>query len=100
PFSQIHPACRDYLQAAAGLRDTWSQLVPEQIEARYHHDASLPAITDARDLDRCYQMKDLLVHPLTARRLLDEEPVDSATIRHELLEVIAHAGVLQVMTGG
>lgn len=97
PFTARFPACRDYLQAARGLRERWSSLTLAQIETDYHHDGALPPIADARDRALCYQMKDLLVHPLTALRMLGESPVDRAGIEHEIVEVVAHGRALQAL---
>lgn len=99
-FSRRNPACADYLQAASALREQWHAMEPERIEADFHHDAALPAIADAAQRPVCYQMKDLVVHPLTARRLLAEPSVDRAALRHEIVEVIAHGGALAAMTAG
>lgn len=98
PFSVQHPVCRDYLAGAMGLRDRWSTLSLERIEADYHHDAALPRIANAGDQGLCYQMKDLLVHPLTALRLLREPVVDRATLSHEITEVVAHGRALQALS--
>lgn len=97
PFSVRHPVCRDYLAGAMGLRDRWSTLSLERIEADYHHDAALPRIASVGDHGLCYQMKDLLVHPLTALRLLREPAVDRATVSHEITEVVAHGRALQAL---
>ena len=81
-----------------GLRESWSTLSIERIEADYHHDAALPRIASAGDHGLCYQMKDLLVHPLTALRLLREPVVDRATLSHEITEVVAHGRALQALS--
>lgn len=98
PFSARHPVCRDYLAGAMRLRESWSTLSLERIEADYHHDAALPRIASAGDHGLCYQMKDLLVHPLTALRLLHEPVVDRATVSHEITEVVAHGRALQALS--
>lgn len=97
PFSARHPVCRDYLAGAMVLRDSWSTLSLERIEADYHHDAALPRIASAGDHGLCYQMKDLLVHPLTALRLLREPVVDRTVVSHEITEVVAHGRALQAL---
>ena len=97
PFVARHPACAAYLQAARALRSRWESMSVEQIEADYHHDGVLPGIADPRDRALCYQMKDLLVHPLTALRLLRETPVDRASVEHEIVEVVAHGKALQAL---
>jgi hypothetical protein len=96
-FSLRFPACRDYLAAARGLKDHWPSLTLAQIESDYHHDGALPAIAAPEDRALCYQMKDLLVHPLTALRMLGESPVDRAGVEHEIVEVIAHGRALQAL---
>jgi hypothetical protein len=96
-FSARHPVCRDYLAAALPLRKTWSNLSLAQIERDYHHDAALPKIASAGDHGLCYQMKDLLVHPLTALRMLGEPEIDRAGIAHEITEVVAHGRALQAL---
>ncbi|KFN49468.1 hypothetical protein [Arenimonas composti] len=97
PFVQRFPACGDYLRASTGLREAWRTLSPARIEADYHHDGALPPVADPRERARCYQMKDLVVHPLTARRLLEEPAPDRAALRHEIVEVVAHGGALRAM---
>jgi len=97
PFSTRHPACAPYLQAARGLSDRWAALSLEAIERDYHHDGALPTISDADERTLCYQMKDLLVHPLTALRLLAEPTLDRAQLRHEIVEVLAHGKALQAL---
>jgi hypothetical protein len=42
-------------------------------------------------------MPDLLVHPLTALRMLGEPEVDRAGITHEITEVVAHGRALQAL---
>lgn len=96
-FSARHPVCRDYLAAALPLHERWSELTLAQIERDYHHDAALPKIASAGDHGLCYQMKDLLVHPLTALRMLGEPEVDRAGITHEITEVVAHGRALQAL---
>ena len=60
---------------------------------------ALPPIEDASTRAVCYQMKDLLVHPLTALRLLREEAPDAAAVRHEVVEVVAHSQALAALAG-
>ncbi|TNJ35685.1 hypothetical protein [Arenimonas terrae] len=96
-FSARHPVCRDYLAAALPLRETWPTLSLARIERDYHHDAALPKIASAGDHGLCYQMKDLLVHPLTALRMLAEPEIDRAGIAHEITEVVAHGRALQAL---
>ena len=69
----------------------------DTIERDYHHDAALPKPAHEGNRALCYQMKDLLVHPLTALRLLREQPVDVDSIRHEIVEVIAHGRALAAL---
>lgn len=97
PFTARYPACADYLAATRRLNGSWASLSLEQIEKDYHHDGALPAIDDPANRALCYQMKDLLVHPLTALRMLQETPVDRAGIEHEIVEVIAHGRALQAL---
>src|SRR5690606_13342298 len=97
PFSTRFPACAAYLDAAVALSGSWSTLSLEEIEHGYHHDAALPAVAAASDQGLCYQMKDLLVHPLTALRMLQEEAVDAAALQHEIIEVVAHGEALRAL---
>ena len=99
PFVARRPACADYLRAAAGLHLTWKTLSVETIERDYHQDAALPPIADPAAKAVCYQMKDLVVHPLTALRLLQDDAPDAAAVRHEIVEVAAHAQALAALTG-
>ena len=97
PFVARYPACAAYLSATRALNQSWPSLSLEQIEKDYHHDGALPAIADPKDRALCYQMKDLLVHPLTALRMLRDTPVDRAGLEHEIVEVIAHGRALQAL---
>ncbi len=97
PFAARFPACTEYLTATRVLNDRWQSLSLEQIEKDFHHDGALPAVAEPQDRALCYQMKDLLVHPLTALRMLGESPVDRAGIEHEIVEVIAHARALRAL---
>jgi hypothetical protein len=97
PFAVRYPACADYLRASRQLTANWESLSLAQIEKDYHHDAALPAIADPKNRALCYQMKDLLVHPLTALRMLRETPIDRAGVEHEIVEVIAHGKALQAL---
>jgi hypothetical protein len=97
PFAARYPACADYLRASRQLSASWESLSLEQIEKDYHHDGALPAIADPKNRALCYQMKDLLVHPLTALRMLRETPIDRAGVEHEIVEVIAHGKALQAL---
>ena len=99
PFVARRPACAGYLRAASTLRERWSTLSVAEIERDYHHDAALPPIEDASTRAVCYQMKDLLVHPLTALRLLREEAPDTAAVRHDVVEVVAHSQALAALAG-
>lgn len=100
PFVARFPVCADYLQATQALSAAWSSLSLEQIEADYHKDGALPKIENAQDRALCYQMKDLLVHPLTGLRLLQEPELDVASLRAEIDEVIAHGGALKALVAG
>ena len=97
PFSARFPVCADYLAATQGLNATWRTLSLERIEADFHKDGALPKIEGAQDRALCYQMKDLLVHPLTGLRLLEEPTLDVASLRHEIDEVVAHGGALKAL---
>jgi len=99
PFSARRPACADYLRAASALRDRWSTMTLDEIEQGYHRDDALPAIADPNARAVCYQMKDLIVHPLSALRLLQEDAVDTSALRHEVVEVVAHSQALALLTG-
>jgi hypothetical protein len=85
------PDCKAYLEATLKIRDIWSQLSPEVIERDYHHDGALP-VSDATAV--CYHMKDLIVHPATALKLLSLPEPDRLRAARELEEVVAHAGVV------
>lgn len=99
-FTLRYPACALYVAAAATLADRWQSLSVTEIERNYHQDGVLPPIADPDQHALCYQMKDLLVHPLTALRMLDEEPVDLRAVRDEIVEVVAHAAALRILTSG
>jgi len=95
PFVAQFPVCGDYLKATQRLNTSWSSLSLEQIEADYHKDGALPRIENAQDRALCYQMKDLLVHPLTGLRLLKEPELDVKSLRHEIDEVVSHGAALK-----
>lgn len=97
PFLAQFPVCGDYLQATQALNTLWSSLSLEQIEADYHEDGALPRIENAQDRVLCYQMKDLLVHPLTGLRLLQEPKLDVTSLRAEIDEVVSHGGALKAL---
>ena len=97
PFVERFPVCADYLRATQALKTTWRTLSLEQIEADFHKDGALPEIQVAQDRALCYQMKDLLVHPLTGLRLLEEPALDTKSLRHEIDEVVAHGGALKAL---
>jgi hypothetical protein len=94
-FLEIKPHCRAYLDTALSLRERWQDLDAAAIEAGYHKDGALPAVDDAA---ACYHMKDLIVHPITARALLREAPEQRAPARREIEEVLAHIGVVRATT--
>jgi hypothetical protein len=91
-FLDLKPHCRAYLETALALRERWQDLDAAAIEAGYHKDGALPAVDDAA---ACYHMKDLIVHPITARALLREAPDQRAPARREIEEVLAHIGVVR-----
>ena len=97
PFVARFPVCADYLHATQALKTTWRNLSLERIEADFHKDGALPKIEGAQDRALCYQMKDLLVHPLTGLRLLEEPALDTASLRREVDEVVAHGGALKAL---
>lgn len=97
PFIARFPVCADYLAAARALNATWTTLSLERIEADFHHDGALPALAAPQDRALCYQMKDLLVHPLTGLRLLQEREPDPKTLRHEIDEVVSHGAALKAL---
>lgn len=97
PFVAQFPVCGDYLQATQALNTSWSSLSLEQIEADYHKDGALPRIENAQDRALCYQMKDLLVHPLTGLRLLQEPKLDVKSLRAEIDEVVSHGAALKAL---
>lgn len=97
PFSAQFPVCADYLKATQALNASWSRLSREQIEADFHKDDALPRIENAQDRALCYQMKDLLVHPLTGLRLLEEPELDVQSLRGEIDEVVSHGGALKAL---
>lgn len=97
PFVEQFPVCGDYLKAAQGLNSMWPRLSLERIEADYHKDGALPRVENAQDRALCYQMKDLLVHPLTGLRLLKEPELDVASLRNEIDEVVSHAVALNAL---
>lgn len=92
-FLSARPDCRAYLETALALKDTWTTLTAEQIEAGYHKDGALPKVANGA---ACYHMKDLIVHPITAQVLLAEDPEGNrAEARHEIDEVVAHVAVVK-----
>ncbi len=91
-FLSRQPHCRGYLEAAMTLKDTWTTLSAEEIEAGYHKDGALPKIDNAA---ACYHFKDLIVHPITAQALLNEGDDNRAAARREIDEVIAHLVVVR-----
>lgn len=97
PFVAQFPVCADYLEATQALNASWSHLSLERIEADFHKDGALPRIEDARDRALCYQMKDLLVHPLTGLRLLQETVIDEKSLRAEIDEVVSHGSALKAL---
>jgi hypothetical protein len=97
PFIARFPVCGDYLKAAQTLNATWSRLSLERIEADYHEDGALPKIERPQDRALCYQMKDLLVHPLTGLRLLQDTELDVKALRHEIDEVVSHGAALKAL---
>jgi hypothetical protein len=97
PFVARFPECGEYLKATQALSASWSRLSLEQIEADYHDDGALPRIENAQDRALCYQMKDLLVHPLTGLRLLQEPELDVKSLRHEIDEVVSHGAALKAL---
>ena len=97
PFVARFPVCGEYLKATQALNTSWRALTLEQIEADFHKDGALPRIENAQDRALCYQMKDLLVHPLTGLRLLKEPELDVKSLRHEIDEVVSHGGALKAL---
>lgn len=97
PFIEHFPVCAGYLKAAQALKDSWSGMSLDRIEADYHDDGALPAIEDTQDRTLCYQMKDLLVHPLTGLRLLQEPDLDVTALRKEISEVASHGLALKAL---
>ncbi|TDK27375.1 hypothetical protein E2F46_04085 [Luteimonas aestuarii] len=88
-FVERHPHCEGYLAAALQVRGTWPSLDLATIERDYHHDGVLPQVADS---GVCYHMKDLVTHPATVLVLLKDARPDHAKARHEIDEVIEHAG--------
>jgi len=86
-FAERHADCREYLQASKAVLEQLDTISVEVIEKDYHADGALP---DAED--KCYHVKDLLVHPATVVVLLRES--DPAAVRedmkNEILEVLGH----------
>jgi len=97
PFVARFPVCGDYLKATQALSASWPSLSLEQIEANFHRDGALPRIESAQDRALCYQMKDLLVHPLTGLRLLEEAELDVPSLRAEIAEVVSHGVALKAL---
>ncbi len=95
-YVEVYPGCKEHLNAALKITDTWQDLDPETIERDYHQDAALPDPAPGAD---CYHMKDLVVHPATALALLNQPEVDREQVRHEMAEVAAHAGAVRTGVG-
>lgn len=94
-FTQARPDCGEYLKKAAQLDFTWFDMTAEQIEAGYHKDEALPKIENGA---ACYHIKDLIVHPISARAILTEDSSKRAEAKHEIDEVIAHLAVVRALT--
>lgn len=88
-FVEQHPHCREYLEAALQVRSAWPSLDLATIEHDYHHDGILPKVENS---GVCYHMKDLVTHPATVLVLLKDATPDYAKARHEIEEVVQHAG--------
>ncbi len=97
PFVATFTVCGEYLKATQALNASWSSLSLDQIEADYHKDGALPRIENAQDRALCYQMKDLLVHPLTGLLLLQEPELDVRSLRAEIDEVVSHGAALKAL---
>lgn len=93
-FLERRPHCSAYLNAAVALKNSWTTMTSEQIEAGYHKDGAMPKIENAA---ACYHMKDMIVHPITALALLKESPDNTRKAKHEIEEVIAHVTVVKAM---
>ncbi len=93
-FLEVRPDCGDYLKAAAELRLRWRDMTPDDIEAGYHDDKSLPPIQNG---SACYHIKDLLVHPLTAQAILAADGSQREKAKREITEVLAHLSVVRAL---
>lgn len=91
-FAARHPDCREYLAIAKAGAERWQELDYETIERDYHDDGALPKVGNAQ---RCYHMKDLVVHPATALVLMSQAEPDRRKAAHEIDEVIAHLSVVR-----
>lgn len=93
-FTKRQPACNAYLGAVMAAADSMQKITLEEIEADYHADGKLPALTSGD----CYHAKDLLVHPATvvvmAKTLKDTE-ANRKQMAHELEEVIVHLSLVK-----
>lgn len=91
-FAERHPDCRGYLKAAISVMDRLDTIGHEAIERDYHHDGALPEAPD-----KCYHVKDLLIHPATVVVLMRESDLEDArpNSKREIAEVLAHLGAVR-----
>lgn len=93
-FSEHHSACKVYLGAVMAAADSMQEITLEEIEADYHADGKLPALTSGD----CYHAKDLLVHPATVvvmAKTLKDTKANRKHMAHEIEEVIVHLSLVK-----
>ncbi|MDP2561654.1 hypothetical protein [Psychrobium sp. 1_MG-2023] len=88
-FAHKKPQCKVYLDAVLAASESMQSLSLEAIEADYHADGKLPALTSGE----CYHAKDLLVHPATVvvmAKTLSDNKKERKHMSHEIDEVLMH----------
>lgn len=94
-FTKSNPECKVYLDAVMLASDSMQQLSLDEIEADYHLDGKLPALTSGD----CYHAKDLLVHPATVvvmAKTLKDTSKNRKKMSHEIEEVIQHLNLVKL----
>lgn len=94
-FIKSKPECKVYLDAVMSAADSMQKLSLDEIEADYHLDGKLPALTSGD----CYHAKDLLVHPATVvvmAKTLKDTRANRKKMSHEIEEVIQHLSLVKL----
>ena len=94
-FGKSEPACKTYLEAALKAASLMMAADLETIERDYHHDKALPKAPK-----KCYQVKDLLVHPATVYVLAQKHAKDQSVrgkMGAELAELTGHLAYVKML---